>query len=139
MQKIIINKLDDLHLFAKDFITRIKAGDVVYLQGDLGVGKTTLVQNILRELGYIGTVKSPTYTLVESYSLDDFNLYHFDLYRLADPEELEWIGIRDYFNEHSISFIEWPNKGVGFLPEADLVLNISYVENDSREIEVFSF
>lgn len=101
-------------------------GWVIYLHGDLGAGKTTLVRGFLRELGYQGHVRSPTFTLLEPYQLDAYLVYHFDLYRLVNAEEFAYIGGRDYFTEQSICLIEWPERGAGFLPEADLVCNFSF-------------
>lgn len=125
--------------FGQAFAKKIKPGDKIYLYGNLGSGKTTLVKGILSGLGYDGAVKSPTYTLVENYDFNDFAVYHFDLYRLADPEELEWLGIRDYFNEKSICLIEWPEKGQGFLPLADIILELDYLKPQGRVIrEIFS-
>ncbi|HEC26193.1 MAG TPA: tRNA (adenosine(37)-N6)-threonylcarbamoyltransferase complex ATPase subunit type 1 TsaE [Gammaproteobacteria bacterium] len=104
----------------------IPEGVLVFLTGELGTGKTTLVRGVLRALGYQGAVKSPTYTLLEEYSLAGREIIHFDLYRLIDPEELDLIGIRDYFNGKTRCFVEWPDRGRGHLPPEDLVIRISH-------------
>jgi tRNA threonylcarbamoyladenosine biosynthesis protein TsaE len=111
----------------------IDAPCIMFLQGDLGAGKTTLVRGFLRERGYIGPVRSPTYTLVEPYPLAHETVYHLDLYRLANGEELEYLGLRDMLGSGSILLIEWPEQGEGWLPQADLELHIQH-EPDGRNI-----
>ena len=114
---------------------RFSTGGLITLHGDLGAGKTTLVRGLLRELGHTGVVKSPTYTIVEPYALASGEVFHFDLYRLADAEELEYMGIRDYLRPDALCLVEWPEKAGGTLPTADLQVFI-YHAGASRHVEL---
>lgn len=99
---------------------------VLHLIGELGTGKTTLVRGFLIALGHRGAVRSPTYTLLELYPFDGFTVYHLDLYRIVDPEELEYLGLRDFLTEKMVCLIEWPYQGGHLTPPADLELHLDY-------------
>ncbi len=121
--------------FGQNWIASVPRGRVVYLSGDLGAGKTTLVRGALYGLGHSGVVTSPTYTIVETYEFDSAIVFHFDLYRLNSPEELEMIGIRDMLSKDSIFFIEWPDRGSGFLPPSDYNIDIQIV-GSARQLHI---
>ena len=110
--------------FAARLAGMLRPGMVIWLRGDLGAGKTTLVRALLRALGYTGRVKSPTYTLLEHYETSGLHLRHFDLYRFQSKEEWEAAGFRDEFNDGNICLIEWPEKAQGLVPQADLELSL---------------
>ncbi len=129
---------DNLTDFAAKLAQAIKAshdGAIIFLNGPLGVGKTTFTRGFLRGLGYSDKVKSPTYTLVEPYEIGELSVFHFDLYRLNDASELEHIGIHEYFTPTSICLVEWPEKGSPLLPNPDLICHLSF-QGDEREITI---
>lgn len=117
---------------------KLPQGGIVFLHGDLGAGKTTLARGILRGLGYQGPVRSPTYTLVERYPTTPFQSCHFDLYRLSDPEELEFIGARDDLSEGNLCLIEWPEKAGSWIskPDLEIYLRFNYLKNGSQVIKI---
>lgn len=126
--------------FALELKARLKhkfSPIIIYLEGELGAGKTTFCKGFLKALGYSGLVKSPTYTLVEPYDLESTKIYHFDLYRLNTPIQAQEMGIDDYFHTQSISLIEWPEKAEGFLPPCSWQIKIAFQENTlHRLIEI---
>ena len=120
---------------ANPFAARLTAGLHLHLCGGLGAGKTTLVRGLLRAMGVTGAVKSPTYTLVEPYQSAHWEVFHFDLYRLDDPEELELLGVRDYFRDGSLCVFEWPSKGHGALPAPSLIVTLT-AEKEGRRLHI---
>ena len=120
--------------FGAQLARELAPGLTFYLEGDLGAGKTTLVRGLLRALGYAGRVKSPTYTLAETYSLPAFELYHYDLYRLHDPREWLDAGFRDVIGGQAVSLIEWPEKAAGWLPPPDVIIRLT-IADEAREVE----
>lgn len=133
MSKISVPTTEAMERMGKKLASLIDMNMKIYLTGPLGAGKTTLVRGFLRAMDYEGIVKSPTYTLVETYDSLKGKIYHFDLYRLHDPEELEFMGMRDYFQSDSVCLIEWPEKAQGWLPTADLHIFIE-IDNQSRAL-----
>lgn len=122
-----------------DALQSIAQPFVVALEGELGAGKTTLVGGLLGRLGFAGHARSPTYTLIEPYEFGERSVYHLDLYRLADPSEVEALGLRDLLLPHSVFLIEWPERGGAAIPVADLTVHIRYAANNSgREVELLA-
>lgn len=118
----------DLDVFAQRFARDLSPPLVIWLEGDLGAGKTTFARGLIHALGYSGRVKSPTYGLLEYYQLANLQVLHMDLYRISDPGELEFLGIGDLLDDATILLIEWPDKGDGWLPKPDFILRFKYAE-----------
>ncbi|MBT3204112.1 MAG: tRNA (adenosine(37)-N6)-threonylcarbamoyltransferase complex ATPase subunit type 1 TsaE [Gammaproteobacteria bacterium] len=131
---MIICSEQDMKQFGADLIQSSDSPGVITLKGDLGTGKTTIVRGALESCGITTGVRSPTYTLVEYYELDNFSIAHFDLYRLGDPEELEYLGYRDYLRPDTWCFIEWPERAEGYLDNIGLELSIQY-QDECRKLE----
>ncbi len=131
--RLTVNSPEEMEEFAAGCALCLPAGFNLYLQGELGAGKTTFVRGALRGLGYQGIVKSPTYTLVEYYRIGKRDIYHLDLYRLDTATELEDIGFRDYFDGLAICLVEWPERGRGSLPDPDLLIDIG-VDRMQRDL-----
>lgn len=124
--------------FGARLITSCDSGGVITLKGDLGTGKTTIVRGALQACGIEGGVRSPTYTLIEFYPLENVSVAHFDLYRLSDAEELEFLGYRDYLESNTLCLIEWPERAEGYLKDVGLEIKINYA-GDCRMIELQAF
>ena len=123
---------------AESMASHLFPGMNLYLKGELGSGKTTFVRGVLRGLGYQDKVKSPTYTLVEPYSLEKFTIYHFDLYRFKDETEWDDAGFREYFNNTSICLVEWPEKVGHILPKPDISIELSHTSY-GRHLHLISY
>lgn len=135
-ERFVLRNLHEpaLAQLAQVFAPALQSGAILYLQGDLGVGKTTFVRLLLQAMGVGERIKSPTYSLIESYAINSIHAHHLDLYRIADAGELEWLGLADLLEPHDLLLIEWPERGQGSLPDADLFLRFNYVKFDTRDI-----
>ncbi len=136
--RVVVDNEDAMLALAESMADRVRPGQLLYLQGDLGAGKTTFVRGLLRGLGYRGHVKSPTYTLVEPYEVADMVIYHLDLYRLTAPQEIESVGIRDYMGGSGVCVVEWAERGAGVLPPPDARIMIHH-DCDRRIVEIDCF
>lgn len=123
----------DLEIFAKKFSHNIPRPLVMWLEGDLGAGKTAFARALVHALGYKGRVKSPTYGLLEHYPLDSLQVLHMDLYRISDPGELEFLGIEDLLDDQTILLVEWPDRGGHWLPKPDFIFRFAYA-NQGRDL-----
>lgn len=136
MTTVILNNENDTMRLASALAKTNPVGSL-WLSGDLGVGKTTFTRYLLQALGHTGAVKSPTYTLVEPYRICDRAVYHADLYRLNDPDELDFIGFFEYFDEpNSLVIIEWASKAEQILPKPDITINITRLDDDKRQVKI---
>ena len=141
-KKLTLRSLEDTKNLGQEIAKEIlkrkdKSAFIIFLDGDLGTGKTTLVKEIIFALGIKEKVKSPTFTIIEPYELNDKNIYHIDLYRINDPSELEIIGLREYLNEsEAIIFIEWPEKSFGFLKKFDLKISLKHSSEKERKCKI---
>lgn len=139
-KKIILNSLDDTADIGKEIASELETypknkASIIFLEGDLGTGKTTLVKEILKSLGLSEPVTSPTFTIIEPYLIKDKKIYHIDLYRIESRKELEVLGIEEYSAENDcLIFIEWPEKAEGFFSEYDLKIRLSHINEFSREL-----
>lgn len=112
--------------WAQSLAPQLGQGGIIHLHGELGAGKTTFARALLQALGVQGRIKSPTYSLIESYAVDALAIHHLDLYRIADPGELEWLGLDELLGDHSLILIEWPERGGSELPAPDLILQLAH-------------
>ena len=139
-KKLILNSLEETKKIASEIAHKItliskNTAKIIFLKGDLGTGKTTLVKEILKVYGLSESVTSPTFTIVEPYLIGNKKIYHMDLYRIESRKELEVLGIEEYSNEYdSILFIEWPERGAGFFKECDMEICLNHLNENSREL-----
>lgn len=129
-----VDNAHEMQLLGSALAHKLEDGALIFLEGDLGTGKTTFVRGLLRGLGHHGAVRSPTYTLIEPYELRGRFVYHIDLYRLTSPEELEYLGARDFLTADSVYLVEWPDRATGALPKPDLRIRLAYA-GSGRTVE----
>lgn len=134
MPQTLIQNLAHLSSFATMLAEKIHYGDVIFLYGDLGTGKTTFTRELLRAMGHEGAVKSPTYTLVESYQLPGGRVHHFDFYRVSDGEEIAYLGLGDYFDAQSLCLVEWPQVAMDWLPKPTWIFKLSGREDPEQRM-----
>jgi len=134
---LLFNEKNTLDL-GESISAHLTEGLLIFLKGDLGAGKTTLARGLISGLGYVGSVKSPTYSLIEQYEFDEFTLNHFDLYRFTDPNEWLASGFQEYINSYDVTLIEWPEKSSELLPKPDLEVELLY-KNESRIAHINGF
>ena len=133
---ISLNNEKNTHELARKIAHRICPGMLIYLSGDLGSGKTSFARSLINELGFDGTVKSPSYSLLEQYNLASYTINHFDLYRFKSPEEWHGAGFNEFFDEENVNLIEWPEKGHPYLPISDVIISFYYVSSDKRKVSI---
>lgn len=133
MRKVIRNELDTRE-FGKELAKKLKPGDVVALIGELGTGKTTLTKSIAEGLGITGMITSPTFTIVQEYHAGRLPLYHFDVYRLNGPEEMDELGYEEYFFGQGVCVVEWADQIMELIPEGSIVIRIEYGEKEDERI-----
>ena len=131
--KMLFPSEQELEVFAKKFASDLHLPLVIWLQGDLGAGKTSFARALIHALGYKGRVKSPTYGLLEQYQIASLQVLHMDLYRINDPGELEFLGLEDLLDDKTILLIEWPDKGGDWLPEPDFIFEFGYA-SEGRDL-----
>ena len=136
---IFLAQEEDTLLLGRKLAKNLPQGLLIFLRGDLGAGKTTLVRGLLATLGHIGSVKSPIYNLIEQYQINNVNLNHIDLYRFNSPEEWVSAGFNEFINDLDVTMIEWAEKAKGVLCEPDVMVEILYEKSGGREASIYSF
>lgn len=134
---MLIRDDKEMRAFGARLLSACESGGIIALQGNLGTGKTTLVRGALESLEVTSGVRSPTYTLIEFYPFESLSIAHFDLYRLAEPEELEYLGFRDYLNDQTLCLIEWPERAAGILDDVGLTITLDY-DPEGRRLKLLA-